>query len=409
MAAPVLTMEHIRQDLARKPPPEPSTISADECHASLRDLALCLLFQQQLCLQKKISNYNFAGIDSVDERFVQALKSEHGSTIRALVEATTALSISTHEEGKWRGEDGPLMAVLWEEQDEVEEDGAAQENRGTKDRYLALLERHELLPVCISLPVSPPSSCYQSDTARTSSDESEHQSMRDIERDSLVVNGAPYKPGGVGGHMRVLSWLKHVVQTQLGSTGCPHALGEEVGTFIRHILRQINRTNSAGSAYDLLVRRLGVEGVVATVPDSKAAEPLEIDVDTGAFPLPASLPPSLPPSIPPSSPSEREVASGKAERAFGWGVRARLRTATSYVVYDEGLEAEWVKVRAEYAETVCLPLLMVPRRGETCKGGCGRGGGRASEVAGVRTPVSLGASVRLMRREDAVDGERGRD
>lgn len=90
-------------------------------------------------------------------------------------------------------------------------------------------------------------------------------------------------------------------------------------------------------------------------------------------------------------------------------MRARLRTATSYVVYDEGLEAEWVKVRAEYAETVCLPLLMVPRRGETCKGGCGRGGGRAWEVAGVRTPVSLGASVRLMRREDAVDGERGRD
>lgn len=90
-------------------------------------------------------------------------------------------------------------------------------------------------------------------------------------------------------------------------------------------------------------------------------------------------------------------------------MRARLRTATSYVVYDEGLEAEWVKVRAEYVETVCLPLLVVPRRGETCKGEGGRGGGRASGVAGVRTPVSLGASVRLMGREDVVDGEGGSD
>lgn len=369
MVAPaaVLTLEHIRRDLARKPPPPPASASTFESHASLRGLALCLLLQQQVQLQVMTSNDDDSS--SKQQQVARDLMSTEAALRQAAADVVEEAEEETHADAPHDFE----MAEAWGEEGEDEEEDTAREAASTKEWYLKLLTTYNVLPVRLPLPTS------ESNTS-SSSDESEHQSMRDIERDSLKVNGAAYQPGGLGGHTRVLVWLEDVLHSHLQASGCsllpPKA---KLDAFVRRILRQVNRTNSAGAAYDVLSKRLGVEGVTAIVPDSKAAEPLEIEVDTGLFPLPTAA-----------------AATGTAAAAgggFGWGLRARLRTATSYVIYDEGVEEEWMSVRAEYRETVCLPLVLVG--GE---GGGGRDGGKGRGVVR-QQPLSLGACVRLSERK----------
>jgi hypothetical protein len=372
MVAPaaVLTLEHIKRDLARKPPPPPASASTAESHASLRGLALCLLLQQQLQLQHHRDDND----STQQQQVTRDLKGTEAALWQAAADVVEQAEEGAHADAPHDFE----MTEAWEEEGEDEEEDAAREAATTKEWYLKLLTKYNVLPVRLPLPTS-----TSSDTSSSSSDESEHQSMRDIERDSLKVNGAAYQPGGLGGHTRVLAWLEDVLHSHLQASGCsPLPPKAKLDAFVRRVLRQVNRTNSAGAAYDMLSKRLGVEGVTAIVPDSKAAEPLEIEVDTGVFPLPRAAA---------TSATAAAAAAGGKGGGFGWGLRARLRTATSYVIYDEGVEEEWMSVRAEYRETVCLPLVLV-----------GAGGGREGEKGrGVvrEQPVSLGASVRLSERK----------
>jgi len=373
MVAPaaVLTLNHIRRDLARKPPPPPASASTSESHASLRGLALCLLLQQQLRLQATTSNDDGS---TQQQQVAHDLKSTEAALRQAAADVVEEAEEGTHADAPHDFE----MAEAWGEEGEDEEEDAAREAASTKEWYLKLLTTYNVLPVRLPLHPSPSSETNTS----SSSDESEHQSMRDIERDSLKVNGAAYQPGGLGGHTRVLAWLEDVLHSHLQASGCsPLPPKAKRDAFVRRILRQVNRTNSAGAAYDVLSKRLGVEGVMAIVPDSKAAEPLEIEVDTGVFPLPL-----------PATTTTAAAAAAAAAGGFGWGLRARLRTATSYVIYDEGVEEEWMSVRAEYRETVCLPLVLVGGGGGGREGGKGRGLVR-------QQPVTLGACVRFSERK----------
>lgn len=375
----VLTREQIKRDLSRKPPPPPASASTCESHASLRGLVLCLLLQQQLQLQATTSD----DTGSTQQQVARDLKSTEAALWQAAADVVEEGDEGAHINAPHDFE----MAETWgkEAADDVED--TAREAAPTKEWYLKLLAKYNVLPVRLILPIS---TSY--DNTCRSNDESEHQSMRDIERDSLKVNGAVYQPGGLGGHTRVLAWLEGVFLAHLQASGCsPLPPKKKLEAFIRHVLRQVNRTNSAGAAYDAISKRLGVEEVTAIVPDSRAAEPLEIEVDTGTFPLPLATASANSTAGIVTAGTAAAAAGGGGRGRFGWGLRARLRTATCYVIYDEAVEEEWMSVRAEYKETVCLPLVVVD-------GGGGMEGGMGKEVAR-QQPLSLGASVRLSGRK----------
>jgi len=118
----------------------------------------------------------------------------------------------------------------------------------------------------------------------------------------------------------------------------------------------------------------------------------------GAFPLPTTSTggsqlkkqqqhrqPASPPLRSPQRPKAEQEQAGCDD--WAWGLRARLRTATAYDVYDEPVENKWLAVRAEFRETLCLPVVVV--------GGLGA----AVAAASAARVVSLGASIRLTERQ----------
>jgi hypothetical protein len=111
------------------------------------------------------------------------------------------------------------------------------------------------------------------DASSSAKDATEHQSMRDIERDELVLNGHRYK-GGQGSYAKVVAWLSAAATRQLEAVSAPAdaVAPEVVEAFARRVLREVNRTNSGGTAYDVLNRCMGVEDVATVVPDSKGGE-----------------------------------------------------------------------------------------------------------------------------------------
>jgi hypothetical protein len=108
-------------------------------------------------------------------------------------------------------------------------------------------------------------------------DASEHQSMRDIERDKLRLCGRLFAPG-LGSYPLVVKWLAGEVRARVAAFGLPGVgagEGEGEGAYedlARAVLRAVNRTNSGGVAYDCINQRFHVEGVTTVVPDSKRGE-----------------------------------------------------------------------------------------------------------------------------------------
>lgn len=157
----------------------------------------------------------------------------------------------------------------------------------TKDDYLSIV-LGDILPFssCIEGKDSASSNKAHQGGSSSIKDGGDHQSSRDIERDVLVVNGVLYKPG-TGGSARVLTWLKDIMLALVREYAPPSQRmmleeeeKEQAGSraksqlerFAKEILREANRTNSGGVAYDLCMNKLGYEGVVMLVPDSKAGE-----------------------------------------------------------------------------------------------------------------------------------------
>lgn len=111
-------------------------------------------------------------------------------------------------------------------------------------------------------------------------DEGEHQSMRDVERDVLRLNGVVFR-AGLGGYPKVVRWLEDVMRQALHGTDTPtEPLGltaERLQAFSRAVLRSVNRTSSGGAAYDVLCQVLALDDVTAVVPDSKAGAQSMLD------------------------------------------------------------------------------------------------------------------------------------
>lgn len=124
---------------------------------------------------------------------------------------------------------------------------------------------------------------------------------------------------------------------------------------------------------------------------------MSIQLEVGAFPLPAAtsddnlMKKQKQPHSPSRSPQRRkeqeEQEGAQADDSGGdwtWGLRARLRTATVYDVYDDAVEEKWLRVRVEFEETLCLTLVAV---------------GAARAPAAAASCVSLDASIRMTERQ----------
>jgi len=158
-----------------------------------------------------------------------------------------------------------------------------------KEMYMRVLRRHKALPTSLRLQ-RPAVVNVSSSSSSSGGDGSQHQSMRDLERDQLALDGCLYKPG-LGGYARVLQWLRGAMEARLQECGAAAAGGgpdleqllggtaasTKLEAYAKEMLRRINRTNSAGVSYDRLSRAFGVEGVTNIVPDSGAGALVVID------------------------------------------------------------------------------------------------------------------------------------
>lgn len=123
-------------------------------------------------------------------------------------------------------------------------------------------------------------------------DETEHQSMRDIERDVLSLNGVVYK-AGLGGYPKVVRWLTQVMQEAVNAVSTPEesytSENASLEGFSRAVLRSVNRTNSGGAAYDTITQVLALEGVTNIVPDSKKGTLIYDSTSRLLTPVPSEL------------------------------------------------------------------------------------------------------------------------
>lgn len=160
---------------------------------------------------------------------------------------------------------GFRMADALEEEEEEDVD---------KETYKRVLRAHKALPVALQLQcgeivrLSPAARGQSGGGGGGGGDGSEHQLMRDVERDQLMLYGCPYR-AGAGGYARVLHWLRSAMEARLERVLPPGgANAKQLEAFAKEMLRRINRTHSAGVSYDRLSHALGVEGVTNIVPDS---------------------------------------------------------------------------------------------------------------------------------------------
>lgn len=256
-----LTQQQIESDLARLPPAAagPVTTAAAASTRGVSELALVLLHQQCRALLAQEQK------DAALEARMAQIRAELQST------QTKGESGETDDDSSA----GARMADALE--DEAEEPD--------KEAYLRVLKAQGVLPMAVRLP--------QADAVAgpvsSGSDGTEHQLIRDLERDQLELDGCGYKPG-LGGYARVVQWLRGAMEARLQE--CLPAPGEAAGTmlleelfgggegsrgaqapleaFAKELLRRINRTHSSGVSYERLTQALGVEGLTRIVPDSAA-------------------------------------------------------------------------------------------------------------------------------------------
>lgn len=160
-------------------------------------------------------------------------------------------------------------------------------------------------------------------------DSSEHQSIRDTERDVLCING-----GRLEGSRGFSVVVEHLVSSLRESLPIPQegakvvpfqslykdlmgvdegvggSSGKALEEFSKALLKAVNRTESGHWSF-ALVRMLCSGPMSVIVPDSASAGPLTIDLDSGPMRAPF-----------------------RGRRLLGWGLRARAEASTVYDIYD---------------------------------------------------------------------------
>jgi hypothetical protein len=272
-----ITEANVSADLARLPPPLPRpkpSSSSSSSSSPFSELALVLLHQQCCSLLRMQQRKEDESPPPIKEQL-------------ARVRAELSRSQPRQQQGvhhEKAGNPGFRMA------DALEDEGE-EEDSVDKEMYLRVLWDHTALPVTVRLH-RPGFMNTSASSAAAVRDGSEHQSMRDVERDQLCLDGTLYK-AGLGGYSRVLQWLRGAMEARLQEclAGAKAGVGEQVllswgggdqggggggggggklEAFAKEMLRRINRTHSAGVAYDRLSHAFGVDGVTNIVPDSAA-------------------------------------------------------------------------------------------------------------------------------------------
>ena len=266
-----LTQHQVESDLARLPPGATASASSTTTRG-LSELAQVLLHQQCRALLREDQQQ-----EQKDTALAARIAEVRAELIQSQSQPKESDSVETEEDPS---------SGLRRMADALEEEAEEPD----KEMYLRVLKAQGMLPMTVPLPRAETAA---GPAAATGADGSEHQLMRDLERDHLELNGCAYKPG-LGGYARVVQWLRGAMEAALqeclpppgegdvvlgledllggGACGKGHHGGAQAAleAFAKELLRRINRTHSAGVSYERLTQALGVEGVTRIVPDSAA-------------------------------------------------------------------------------------------------------------------------------------------
>lgn len=124
----------------------------------------------------------------------------------------------------------------------------------------------------LTVPMAPPATAKPG--PRFGQDDALKQDVKDVERDSFIVNGCYVK--GASGYEVVLTTVADALLDEDASLGPDTAHDMAI-----QILRLANRTQSGGDAYEAVVKMLGCPALVVIVADSELAPPINITIGVG--------------------------------------------------------------------------------------------------------------------------------
>ncbi|KAJ8599550.1 hypothetical protein CTAYLR_007113 [Chrysophaeum taylorii] len=181
--------------------------------------------------------------------------------------------------------------------------------------------------------------CSSSSSSSSSRDQSEHQARRDIERDSLVVDGNDRLDGGRVGYDSIVKTLAKAQRRLVARADAREWRRVDDDDFTRLAklaLRAVNRTESGGLALAALQNLLtpkrapSAAPLLTPVPDSKGAEPLKISLRLGP---------------------------AKVDARWRWGLCALVEGSTTYRLFKaDDFDAQLASARATYSNYLVLPL-----------------------------------------------------
>lgn len=174
-----------------------------------------------------------------------------------------------------------------------------------------------------------------------------HQDTRDVERDTVIINGQSMRGVQVK-YQGVVDSLVHVLQEAekwitSDSTSCNEERHKSaLNRFARAILNTGNRTNSGGNAYESIMLLVGGSPHALVTPDSDEAEPICIDISLDNF---------FRGSVSNSRPGSDDVAIRHQE----WGLVAKISGITKYLLKDpEDVENSIGGVVGEFTQTLAM-------------------------------------------------------
>ncbi|RLN84294.1 hypothetical protein BBJ28_00007258 [Nothophytophthora sp. Chile5] len=172
------------------------------------------------------------------------------------------------------------------------------------------------------------------------------QDAKDIARDELQINGERVE--GTRGYDAVVDALQHelehVLAQQVGKSPeqTPMAVSNALQAVAMAVLHASNRTESGGSAYELLGKFLSNHEMdrVLLRPASARAAPLEVHMDVGPY---------------------LELPTGSEEPIWAFGLRVKLVAETWYLVCDaEDPSTELYEFATSFCNRLAFPVGLTP-------------------------------------------------
>lgn len=173
------------------------------------------------------------------------------------------------------------------------------------------------------------------------------QDAKDIGRDELVVNGE-HMAGTIGYDAivdQIHSQLEQLMTSEVGKSPQKSSmqLSDTLHRIAMEVLNASNRTESGGSAYEVLGRFLTNHEMdhVLIRPDSAKAAPIQIDVDIGPF--------------------LRSNDGTNETTDWCFGLRVVLSAVTWYLVCDAtDPTSELYEIKATYRNRLAFPVGLTP-------------------------------------------------